>query len=171
MSHPPISSLSDREKSGALSFDGTVITYTSGCYGAFSVPLSELAVIGEYTNPNGPFLDDWFLVFVCRNDGTWYEASMYAEGIDTITQQLTEVFGSCPYIGLANSANYASRIKWPTALVGRPLFTFTPVTGSDLIGSIKLFFKPQTSIDLSPDTRSALAPSLSGADAPSALAP
>ena len=31
---------------------------------------SDIVVVGEYTNPDGPWLDDWFIVFVFRN-GTW----------------------------------------------------------------------------------------------------
>ena len=53
-------------ESGVLRFDGSLITYASQRYDSFSVPLSEVAVIGEFTTDNGPFIDDGFLVLVHR---------------------------------------------------------------------------------------------------------
>jgi hypothetical protein len=54
-------------ESGVLSFDGSLITYKSQHYGAFSVRLSEIAVLGEFTTGGGPLIDDWFWVFVPRS--------------------------------------------------------------------------------------------------------
>jgi hypothetical protein len=48
-------------ESDVLSFDGSLITYKSQHYGAFSARLSEIAVLGEFTTGGGPLIDDWVL--------------------------------------------------------------------------------------------------------------
>src|SRR5689334_3994440 len=92
-------------ESGILGFDGSSITYTSQHYGSFSVPLSEIAVIGEVTTGDGPAIDDWFLVFVPRSGGEWFEASMYAEGVDPLQEQLSSELGCSLQVGLAASTD------------------------------------------------------------------
>lgn len=143
-------------ESGVLRFDGELITYTSRHYGSFSVPLSEVVVIGEFTTDNGPFIDDWFIVFVHRSGSEWFEASMYAEGNEAVRDRLSAALGSTIIGGLAASTDFASRILWPSALAGRPLFTFSPVTASSIIRRIQLSMLPEVSHGLSPDALSAI---------------
>jgi hypothetical protein len=113
-------------QSGILRFDNSVIACTSQHYSSFSLPLAEVAVIGEFTTDNGPVIDDWFLVFVRRDGSEWFEASMYAGGIESLREQLSAALGSSIIGSLAASTDFASRIIWPVALAGRPLFTFSP---------------------------------------------
>ena len=80
-------------ESGILGFDGSSISYTSRYYGSFSLPLSEVAVVGEWTNQDGPGIDDWFLVVVPRSGGGWFEASMYAERGDQLREELSAALG------------------------------------------------------------------------------
>ena len=143
-------------ESGIVRFDGTLITYTSQHYGSFSIPLSEVALIGEFTTDNGPFIDDWFLVLVPRSGGEWFETSIYAEGIESFLEQLSAALGSTIIGSLAASTDFASRIIWPMALAGRPLFTFSPVTDSGFLRRIKLSMLPEVSHSLSPDALSAI---------------
>ena len=141
---------------GVLDFDGSLITYTSQHYGSFSVPLSEVAVIGEFTTDNGPVIDDWFWVFVPRSGVEWFEASMYAEGIESFREHISTALGSTIIGGLAASTDFASRIIWPSALADRPLFTFSPVTGSTFLRRFKLSMLPEMFHSLSPDALSAI---------------
>jgi hypothetical protein len=143
-------------ESGVLRFDGSLITYTSQRYGSFSVPLSEVAAIGELTTDNGPFIDDWFLVFVLRGGSEWFETSMYAEGIESFREQLSAALGSPIISSLAASTDFASRIIWPVAFAGRPLFTFSPVAASSSLRRGKLSMLPEVSRSLSPDALSAI---------------
>jgi hypothetical protein len=143
-------------ESGILRFDGSLITYTSQHYGSFSIPLSEIAVIGEFTTNNGPFIDDWFLVFVRHGGGEWFEASIYAEGVESFWEQLSAALGSTMVGSLSASTEFASRIIWPIALAGRPLFRFSPVTDSGLLRRIKLSMLPEVSHSLSPDAFSVI---------------
>lgn len=143
-------------ESGVLRFDASLITYISRYYGSFSIPLSEVAVVGEFTTDNGPFIDDWFLVFVPRIGDDWFEASMYAVGIESFREQLSSALGFTIIGSLAASTDFTSRILWPPALTDRPLFTFSPVTGFGFIRRIKLFMQPEISHSLSPDALSAI---------------
>lgn len=112
-------------KSGRLRLTGDEICYTSGDYGTWSFPAKDLRVLGEYTNDQGPFLDDWFMVFVTTGKDGWYEASSYSDGIEEFLTQLTAHLKTHPLrCELAASADYASRILWPGPLNGQPLFEF-----------------------------------------------
>jgi hypothetical protein len=110
--------------SGVLSFDGRIVSYTSQHYGSFSLPLAEVGVIGEFTTDNGPFIDDWFLVFVPRDGRDFFEASMDAEHSNEVRMQLAGALGGELSTNLVFSTDFRSRVLWPPALVGKPLYTF-----------------------------------------------
>lgn len=140
----------------ALRFDGKNITCTSEHYGSFSIPLVDVAVIGEFTTANGPYVDDWFLVFVPRSGGKWFEASMYAEGCEELREQLSTSLGCSIHSSLCATTDFASRIIWPLSLADRPLFTISPIGGSGFLRRLKLFVTPEVSCSLSPDALSAI---------------
>jgi hypothetical protein len=103
------------------------INYESRYYGSWQLLVGDVRVIGEYTTDHGPFLDDWFLVFVKSTTSCWYEASNYADGLDETCEQLTAILGAESLSGnLFASTEFASRIIWPQSLLGRPLFCFRP---------------------------------------------
>lgn len=139
-----------------LRFDGKHISYTSEHYGSFSILLSDVAVIGEFTTANGPYIDDWFLVFVPRSGDNWFEASMYAEGCEELKEQLSAVLGCSLHSRLVTKTDFASRIIWPLLLTDHPLFNISPVIGSSFLHQLKLFLSPEVSCSLSPDTLSAI---------------
>ena len=144
------------QDSDCLCFDHSVFSDTSRYYGSFSLPVSEVAVIGEWTNQDGPGLDDWFLVAVPRGGGGWFEASMYARRADDVRTQFSAAVGESLQVGLAYSTDFASRIIWPPAFAERPLFTFRRVTGSGFLRRLKLLIVPEVTHDLSPDALSAI---------------
>ena len=144
------------DESGILCFDGSSISYTSPYYGTFSIPLSEIAVIGEVTNQNGPGIDDWFIVFVPRCGSGWFEASMYADNCDPFLGQLSAKLGVPMARNLYASTDFASCIIWPVRLAGCPVFTFKPVTDSNFLRRLKLRIMPETSQYLSEDTLSVI---------------
>jgi hypothetical protein len=100
------------------------IQYASSGYGTWVVPLAEIHVIGEYTNQNGPFLDDYFFAFVRSADEMWFEASFYAEGRDGFLKDLSVALGRTCECSLCASTDFISRIWWPESLAGQPLFEF-----------------------------------------------
>jgi hypothetical protein len=122
--------MSGSTESGRIWLEDGAIHYHSQNYGSWKLPIAEIRVIGEYTNQNGPFLDDWFIAFVLAPNG-WYEASMYAEGNDEFRASLANELGEDALVGrLYSSTDFASRIIWPRSLHGEPFLRFTTLPGS-----------------------------------------
>lgn len=90
------------------------------------IDLNEVVVIGEYTYSDGPWFDDWFLVFVLK-DGQWKHIPWYAYNIDELTQVIRTRFQP-DFEGtiLANSKSWNSVVRHPTYLKNQPLFELTP---------------------------------------------
>ncbi len=119
--------MSDRSNSGRLWLVDDFIQYDSAAYGSWRLPVGAVKIVGEFTNDNGPFLDDWFLIFVTAEQG-WYEASMSAEGTKEFLHELAMRLGADNLlVELAGATDYDSRILWPAALRGEPLFDITSV--------------------------------------------
>lgn len=123
------------QDSGTIRLVGGTIRYSFANGEGWDLPLRSVRVIGEATNQNGPFVDDYFLCFACGPEG-WYEASFYAEGREEFLTALAPHLGYRPLLQLANSADFASNVLWPAHLVGRPLFTFTPVPPRTWLGRV-----------------------------------
>lgn len=89
------------------------------------IDLDEVVVIGEYTNSDGPWFDDWFIVFVTKN-GQWKHIPWYAENINELTEVLRTRFQS-DFEGsvLTGSTTWNSVVRHPTHLKSQPLFTLT----------------------------------------------
>jgi hypothetical protein len=104
------------------------IYYNSKDYGSWCFPQADVRIFGEYTTDNGPMIDDWFMVFVTSTGHGWYEASVHADGADEFRKQLASALRTDDLHGeLAASTEFASRIIWPVALRGQPLFQFTHI--------------------------------------------
>lgn len=143
------------DKSGVLRLEACNIVYTSPYYGSFRIALSEIAAIGEFTTQDGPAIDDRFLVFVLRS-GEWFEASWYAGGMDECLQQLSAALGCAIHGNLCHSTDFASRMLWPAALAGCPLFTWSPAIEAGILRRLKLAVFPEVTRSLSSDLLSAL---------------
>jgi hypothetical protein len=112
------------KESGHILLDGDVIRYRSAASGDWDLPVSDVRIIGEATNQNGPFADDYFFCFA-SGPGMWHEASFYAEGRDEFLRLLGAKLGSPLQAGLYGSADFASRVLWPPQLAGEPMFDST----------------------------------------------
>jgi hypothetical protein len=85
--------------------------------------LNKVVVIGEYTNSNGPWFDDWFITFVLY-DGSWQSIPWYVTNIDKLTKVLSDKFQTdLSQSYLVNSAQWKSLIRYPVELKGLPLFS------------------------------------------------
>ena len=120
----PIPEAKPNPKSGVLMIDGPTLSYESPDYGAWQIPITEIVAFGEYSTDNGPYIDDWFMVFVTR-DFNWVEASNYCAGSDTVRDALADRWGVESLYGkLWGHTDFASRVIWPLALANQPLFEF-----------------------------------------------
>jgi len=120
--------MGDAKKSGRIWIADDQIRYESQDYGSWSLPVADLRVLGEHTTDHGPWIDDWFMVFVTSSDGSWHEASVYADGNEEFRAQLARLLKvDSLHSDLAGSTEFASRVIWPQSLHGRPMFQLTPV--------------------------------------------
>ena len=111
-------------QSGRLTIEPDSISYTLPQQEGWRVPVSELRLIGEFTNDHGPTLDDYFFVFLTREE--YFEASFYADGRDAVLAELSRRLQHELRNGLCNSTSLASRVLWPVRLEGLPLFSLVP---------------------------------------------
>lgn len=123
------------DESGHILLDGDVIRYRSTVYGDWGLPVSDVRIIGEATNQNGPFADDYFFCFA-SGPGMWLEASFYAEGRDEFLRVLGAKLGSPLVPGLCNSTDFASRVLWPPSLAGEPMFRYDDAPRKGLWGKL-----------------------------------
>jgi hypothetical protein len=108
--------------SGRVQLRDGVIHYESSIYGTWSLPLSEVRAVGEYTNQDGPGVDDWFLVFLTH--GAAYEASLYAHRRDQFLEDLSAALGAEISCELVYSTDFRSHLLWPEHLKGHRLFEY-----------------------------------------------
>ncbi len=120
----PIPEAKPNPKSGVLMIDGPTLSYESPDYGAWQIPITEIVAFGEYSTDNGPYIDDWFMVFVTR-DFNWLEASNYCDGRDAVREALAQHWNvESLHGGLTFSTEFNSRCIWPAGIAGKPLFDY-----------------------------------------------
>ena len=123
--------------SGTLTCENRVVRYSSKLCGSWSPPISSIQVVGEFTNEDGPHIDDYFLVFLTSSRSEWWQASIYAEGRDDFLRTLVKELPGLGAPGLSNSTSFQSRVLWPPAHQGKPLFTCSkPIRGSGFFGRV-----------------------------------
>jgi hypothetical protein len=111
----------DKEReSGRLVFGDDVLAYYRHGL-AWEVPIAKLVAIGEYTNGNGPWLEDYFFVFV-EAGGSYRQASFYAIGAAQALAELGRALHAELAAGLCHSTEWKTRIMWPERVRDQPLF-------------------------------------------------
>lgn len=115
--------------SGRLTFDGATLAYRWPDRVAWELPIERLVAVGELTTANGPWLDDYFLVFL-ELGGAYYEASFYAVGRDDVLERLGAALRTNLQPGLSNSTEWQTRIIWPESLREQPVFELHDTAGS-----------------------------------------
>ena len=96
---------------------------------SWSIAITDILLIAEFTTDAGPKTDDYFLVFVTREQGDLYysNVTMYAAGIDESLTQLENILGSSLELALHASTKWNSRVVWPPELAGSPYFRYEQV--------------------------------------------
>lgn len=113
------------------------VCYVEGNY-TFDFKISELYLIGEYTNQSGPYADDYFIVFFAKKEKYEFLASFYVEGIDKFILELGCILSCDLAFELVNSTDFKSRVMWPPELKEEKLFNFTEVVGETFLKKVKL---------------------------------
>jgi len=115
----------NEDYSGELSFVEDFISYKSSL-GNWSVSVTDICLIAEYTTAEGPHLDDYFFVFLTVPENGWHQASFYAKGRDETLRLLEEKLHVQLTPSLFASAQFKSRIMWPLRLANLELFEVIP---------------------------------------------
>jgi hypothetical protein len=104
----------------------------------WSLPTASIVLVAEYTTNEGPFVDDYFLVFVTVEEGKLYFSTCsVSAGVEEALSVLQERLGSPIQLGLQVSTEWRSRIAWPPKMAGREYFTFTDVPAKTLTEKLK----------------------------------
>lgn len=117
--------MTHEEYSGELQYTNDTISYRAE-HSTWSLPVSSIHLLAEYTDSNGPYIDDYFFVFMTAPEDGWHEASFYAKGRDELLSALSAKLGTSIECGLCNSTEYKTRILWPEHLKGQPLMDIIP---------------------------------------------
>ena len=112
-------------RTGRVWIEGGIVKSRSTCFGHWALRVSDLRLVGESTNENGPFADDWTLVFATGAD-TWHEASFDAFAGTDFLAQLEHAIGAALKPQLVACTTFDSRVLWPPELGGRPVFRYDP---------------------------------------------
>ncbi len=118
-----------------LELVGESVRYRCGDVTLWELPLSAIRVIGEMTNQNGPYFDDYFYCFA-TDPNRWYEASFYAEGRVRFLESLEDRWGCKFVMRLFGSTDFESNVLWPPQLSSKPMFEFAPVEPTTWIGRL-----------------------------------
>ena len=81
----------------------------------WSLPIGSIRLIAEYTTNEGPYVDDYFLVFVTAEDNKLYfstcpgSSASIEEAIDRLQQRLRSPIS----LELQGFTEWRSRVAWP----------------------------------------------------------
>ena len=121
-----------KEKSNKDNTSGKVYVEKNKIYWIYDnkaileIDANDILVIGEYTNTDGPWFDDWFMTFVTK-DGNWRSIPWYVDNRDELTQFLCAKFQ--PDLNLSfmlGSTDWDSVVRYPLKLKGQKLFKIIP---------------------------------------------
>lgn len=105
----------------------------------WSLPISSIVLISEYTTNEGPQADDYFLIFITVEKDVFYfhTASFYAAGTDAALAALQELLGSTFELQLTGSTEWDSRVIWPEEMANSKYFKFKPVLPETFLQKVK----------------------------------
>ena len=115
----------DRNERAGIHFAGYRATFVDLLVGIlWTLSFRTRRPNGSWGVLDGPWLEDLFLVFVCR-DGNWWECPFGAMGVPGVLSQFEEVWHAHLTVTLGFSTQYKSRIMWPKELADNELYQFT----------------------------------------------
>jgi hypothetical protein len=117
--------MAQEHNSGIVTIEDNIVTWCNQELVVSKFDLDDVVVIGECTNSDGPWFDDWFIAFVLKNS-EWQFIPFYASNIDELLKVLSQRFDQSLALGtLANSTNWNSVVRYPKSIAGKQLFTST----------------------------------------------
>ena len=90
----------------------------------WEMALEDIVLVGESTNSGGPGGRDHTYCII-NSSGTWFDASVHAEGVTDAMAALGKALDTKLAFTLTASRAFQSRVFWPPHFAGKPMFTFT----------------------------------------------
>jgi hypothetical protein len=105
----------------------------------WQVAVDGVLMVAEYTTNEGPWADDYFLVFVESDNGNLSvaKASLYSDGTDEVLRDLGQRWAANIETRLHNSTEWKSRVLWPPELAGTEYFDFKEVEPHTISGKLR----------------------------------
>ena len=125
LNHRILENMKKENQSGEICLKDGVFSYRIDDW-EWAVRLTDVRLIGEYTTANGPYEDDYFLVFLTAKENGWHQASFYSTGSQELMAALGKELDISIELGLISSVEYRTRILWPPSLQGKPLMQVVP---------------------------------------------
>ena len=112
------------------------VVFIQGHKEAIRIPIRDIKLIGEYTTAEGPFVDDWFIVFMTAAKD-WKQISEYTPGMLEVLQELgshleSEIMGS-----LFGSTSWRTNIIWPPQVAKQEMWDVLTERPSTLFEKLK----------------------------------
>ena len=85
------------------------------------ISISDIKLIGEYTTANGPFVDDWFIVFMTSAE-KWIQISEYTAGMQEVLKELSTLFKAEIVGSLFASISWKTNVIWPAGIEGAEMW-------------------------------------------------
>jgi hypothetical protein len=105
----------------------------------WQVAIDRILLLAEYTTNEGPWGDDYFLMFVESDNGKFNlaRASLYSEGTGEVLRELGKRWAAKIETRLHNSTGWKSRVLWPFELAGTEFFDFKEVDPLTISGKLR----------------------------------
>lgn len=143
----------EKEKENKIYVKGSTLYYECKGEVFFELELENVKLIGEYTNDQGPFFDDWFLVFVDVQNRS-FKVSMYSENIENTIDEIVKFFQFERTLSLVNSADWKSVILWPERMKGKEFLQLIQVKPTTFLGKIgAIFGLKRTGLDVTDEVK------------------
>jgi len=131
--------MTDQEKEyGSIKLDNSRIVWIRGGEEFAEIIISEIRVIGEFTNANGPHLDDWFLSIITTE--YWHEIPIDVVGIEQLLIDLGHKLNSSLKLELANSTEWKTRIMYPEEYLNKDLYNEVEVSPANFKQKVQKVF-------------------------------
>lgn len=121
--------MTDKQKEDNDKWSGTIelnkddIVFKSQGKELIRLSLANIKVIGEMTTAADPMANDWYLIFVDKNNEPYYIPA-YANEMESFQKQLGEKLNSIIVCRLFSSIDFDSNIIYPNEFAGQKLFDF-----------------------------------------------
>jgi hypothetical protein len=114
-----------------LFISGSQVVYDFDANEGWTMDIDKIVFIGEYTTANGPYVDDYFIVFAESKD-EWWQASFYAIDHNSFWDELGKRLNCELVPSLTGSVVWASKVIYPAKFAGQNLFDIAKVEGKSL---------------------------------------